>query len=310
MIHSQFLRQKLQGSGPKPMIYGHRGARGELPENTMPSIRHLVENGIHAVEIDVQNTSDSVPVLHHDPEISINLAKDQNGDWLDQTGPKIIESTYAELQSYDLGGLKPGTEYQKKFPNQIILSDVSVPTLDTFCKWLSAQSDFVANIEIKSYATRTDLGDSPQGLATTVISKLEKYNVSEQAIISSFDWRVLKECRRLDDQITLGFLSYFDRPNPPMQPNIYSSSPWMAGADWVNADTSLPRIINRLGGQIWAPYFQDVTQDHVTSAQQLGLIVNVWTVNEETDIFRMIDYGVDGIITDFPARTKALLSGK
>lgn len=308
MIHSQFLREKLQGSDAKPLIYGHRGARGELPENTMPSIRHLVENGIFAVEIDVQNTADSVPILHHDPEISVNLAKDRNGDWLDKTGPKIIESTYSDLVRYDLGALKPGTDYQKKFPNQIELDDVTVPTLETFCEWLSGQPDFVANIEIKSYANRSDLGDSPSGLARTVINALEKHHVSEHAIISSFDWRVLTECRRLDDQITLGFLSYFDRPNPPMQPNIYFNSPWMAGAYWSGNDASFPRIVQRLGGQIWAPYFQDITKEHVISAQQFGLIVNVWTVNEEADILRMIDYGVDGIITDFPARTKALLS--
>lgn len=308
MIHSQFLREKLLGSKVKPLIYGHRGARGELPENTMPSIRHLVENGIFAVEIDVQNTADSVPILHHDPEISINLAKDKDGRWLDQTGPKIIESTYSDLKRYDLGALKPGTDYQKKFPDQIVLDDVSVPTLETFCAWLSEQPEFVANIEIKSYANRTDLGDSPSDLARTVITALKKYDVSEHVIISSFDWRVLAECRRLDGQITLGFLSYFDRPNSPMQPNIYPNSPWMAGADWSGSDKSLPGIIKDLGGEIWAPYFQDITKDHVTSAQQLGLIVNVWTVNEGPDILRMIDFGVDGIITDFPARTKTLLS--
>lgn len=309
MIHSQFLRKKLLGLEAKPLIYGHRGARGELPENTMPSIRHLVENGIFAVEIDVQNTADSVAILHHDPEISTNLAKDENGDWLDQTGPKIIESTYSDLLSYDLGALKPGTDYQKKFPDQLVMDDVSVPSLETFCEWLSEQPDFVANIEIKSYANRSDLGDSPSGLARTVITTLEKYGVSEHAIISSFDWRVLTECRRLDNQITLGFLSYFDRPNPPMQPNIYTGSPWMAGAHWSGDKTSLPKIIKNLGGQIWAPFFQDITKEHVAMAQQIGLIVNVWTVNEEADILTMIDYGVDGIITDFPARTKALLSG-
>lgn len=309
MIHSHFLRQKLRDADKKPIIYGHRGARGELPENTMPGILHLVENGIYAVEIDVQNTADSITILHHDPEISFNLAKDQHGNWLGKTGPKIIESRYSDLKLFDVGELRPGTDYQKRFPEQAVLRNVSVPQLDTFCEWLSDQPEFVVNIEIKSYANRSDLGDDPKSLANSVVTRLEKFGVKEQSIISSFDWRVLRECHNLDDQITLGFLSYYDRPNPPMQPNIYPDSPWMAGAHWSGAETSMPSIIKSFGGQIWAPYFEDIAKEDVVLAQQTGLIVNVWTVNEEADIYRMIDFGVDGIITDFPARTKALLTG-
>lgn len=310
MIPSVIVNLKARSTDQSPLIYGHRGARGEMPENTMASFQYLIKHGITAVEIDVQNTVDAVPIIHHDPQISVNLARNTKGEWLSEPGPKIIESSHSDLTAFDIGTLKNGTDYQKRFPDQVALSGISIPTLDEFCIWLKSHTDVVGNIEIKSYANRVDLGDSPDALARSVIDTLKKHSVESQAIISSFDWRVLSACHLIDAQIARGYLSYFDRENPPMQPNIFPQSPWMAGANWNGPDDSLPDTIASLHGHIWAPYFEDITERQIARAKELGLIVNVWTVNDSQDISKMIKLGVDGIITDFPLRAKSILSAE
>ena len=137
--------------GASPIIYGHRGARGDMPENTMPAFQHLVNCGLRAVELDVQTTADGVPIIHHDPHVSPNLAREANGEWLTELGPKIVESSVEQLKSYDIGTLRPGSDYQQRFPHQAQLNQVTIPTLEEFCHWAQNYPDLLINIEVKSY---------------------------------------------------------------------------------------------------------------------------------------------------------------
>lgn len=70
---------------------------------------------------------------------------------------------------------------------------------------------------------------------------------------------------------------------------------------------SLPQAVADAGGQMWCPFFMEVTQEQVEEAHALGLLVNAWTVNSVRDINRMIDMGLDGIVTDFPGRVQDCL---
>ena len=137
--------------GASPIIYGHRGARGDMPENTMPAFQYLVDCGLRAVELDVQTTADGVPIIHHDPHVSPNLARKPNGEWLTELGPKIVESSVEQLKSYDIGTLRPGSDYQQRFPHQAQLNQVTIPTLEEFCHWAQNYPDLLINIEVKSY---------------------------------------------------------------------------------------------------------------------------------------------------------------
>ena len=92
-----------------------------------------------------------------------------------------------------------------------------------------------------------------------------------------------------------------------MSVNIYEGSAWMDGVSLAAHGGALPQAIASLGGQIWSPYFKDITSEKLEQAREAGLIVNSWTVNEPSDIHRMIDLGVDGIITDYPARVQRCL---
>jgi glycerophosphoryl diester phosphodiesterase len=97
------------------------------------------------------------------------------------------------------------------------------------------------------------------------------------------------------------------------QDNIRSrdkSSLWTAGLHVRDFGGSLPRLVKVAGGAAWSPYYGDVTRETVQEAQQLGLKVVVWTVNEPRDIERMIDLGVDGIISDYPDRLRRIAAGR
>ena len=86
-------------------IYGHRGARGDLPENTLESFKYLFENNINAYETDILISKDLVPVITHDFRLDPSLTKDNEGNWIKDENIKIFDLTYEELLKFDVGSL-------------------------------------------------------------------------------------------------------------------------------------------------------------------------------------------------------------
>ncbi len=283
----------------QPRIYGHRGARGVWPENTMAGFAYLRDLGIGGVEIDVQLSADGVPVVIHDPRIPMQIARDARGAWLDAPGPRIMELTTAELMRFDMGRLNPAHPYGARFPEQQPVDGARIPRLSEFLDWAAQDPQMVLNIEIKSFAPRADLSAPPHALAEAVAHALSHQRSPNPCLVSSFDWRVLSALRDLAPQIARGYLSHAE---PGDDCTIYAGSPWMDGLDLADHGQSLPRLIAAQGAQAWCPWFGDLTSDDLEAAHALGIAVNVWTVNETRDIAAMRAMGVDGVITDYPAR--------
>ena len=82
--------------------------------------------------------------------------------------------------------------------------------------------------------------------------------------------------------------------------SLDKASEWTAGFNPADYGHSLPRTIKAAGGTIWSPYFGDVDAELISLSHRLGLAVVVWTVNKPADMARMIEIGVDGIISDRP----------
>src|SRR6185436_14851722 len=99
-------------------VQGHRGTRGNLPENTLPAFERALELGVDTLELDCGVTKDGVVVIAHDPALNRDFARDAGGRWLEGATPAIHDLNYAELARHDVGRLKPGTEYAKRFPRQ------------------------------------------------------------------------------------------------------------------------------------------------------------------------------------------------
>jgi len=109
----------MAATGDAIQIYGHRGARGLAPENSIPAYKTGLAIGIDFVDMDVHMTKDKVVVVTHDFTLNPNLTRDKDGKWIDENGlPAIKDLSFKELQQYDIGRLKPGTDYGKNFALQ------------------------------------------------------------------------------------------------------------------------------------------------------------------------------------------------
>ncbi len=290
-------------------LYGHRGCRGLMPENTLESFRHTLSLGIRAIEIDVLATRDGVPVVTHNPRLLADSTRDPDGRWLEGEGPRIHELTYQELQGYDVGALRPGSAYADLFPEQAVMPGLRVPAFAAVAALAAepANADVWLNVEIKS-----DPGDPANTppipeFVRGVLTPIWRARIADRVLLQSFDWRILAEIRRQAPGLPLSYLTYLDQPRRPPTPNIWAGSPWMAGHALADHGGSLPRTIAAAGGQAWAPHYSDINRPLLEEARALGLLVNVWTANAPADIDRMIALGVDGIITDYPGRAQRRL---
>ena len=82
---------------------------------------------------------------------------------------------------------------------------------------------------------------------------------------------------------------------------------WTSCFDIDDFSESIPHAIQAAGGRYWAPYYKHVTFNNIQTAHQLGIQVFVWTPDSRSEMERLIDMGVDGIITDRPDILKAIL---
>jgi glycerophosphoryl diester phosphodiesterase len=119
-----------------------------------------------------------------------------------------------------------------------------------------------------------------------------------RAQILSFDWRTLQVVQRIAPEIPTVYLSaqrpWLDNIAAAAQPSL-----WTAGVQF-GEHRSVPRMVKAAGGRIWSVYFGDVDGAKVQEAQSLGLKVLVWTVNDAPTMERMLDLGIDGLVTDRP----------
>ena len=131
---------------------------------------------------------------------------------------------------------------------------------------------------------------------------------SDRVMLESFDWRTLLLAQKQAPQIPTVYLTQQAEPDPNIYPD--KPSPWTAGFNPRDYGGSVPRTVKAAGGAIWSPYYVDVDQTSVAEAHRLGLPVVVWTVNQPEDMARLIDMGVDGIISDRPDLLRAQAARK
>lgn len=293
-------------------LHGHRGARGVLPENTLIGYRNTFEIGVQVVEIDIMVTADGVPVLTHNPSLMAAATRGPDGEWLEQDSKPIVQMSRNELQKFDVGGLRDGTTYAARYPDQAFLSGIKIPDLAQLVDMVQKPefANIWLNIEIKSNPDRPNDAPPLPLLVAPVLAVIDAADLADRVLLQSFDWRVLAEIARQAPHIPRSHLTFATRNHPAMAANVIEGSPWMDGASLAAHNGSIPQVITSLGGAVWSPYFQDLTAETLAEAQALGLVVNVWTVNTRADINRMIDLGVDGIITDYPARAQRCLLAK
>ncbi len=291
-------------------VQGHRGARGLLPENTIPAFERAIELGVDVLELDLGLTRDGVPVVHHDRVLNPDRTRDAAGAWLSGPGPFIRTLDLAELSEFDVGRAAPGGKTAEQFPEQASRDGTRIPTLSEVLA-LGRRPGAGAirfNLETKLTPLAPEETAGPEEFARSVVAVLRAEGMLGRANVQSFDWRVLFEARRLAPELSTVCLtaeqSWLDnvhrgRPDP---------SPWTAGLDVGAFGGSVPRMVEAAGCAVWSPYYRDLTAEAVAEAHALGLKVVVWTVNEADEMLALARMGVDGIITDYPDRAIEVLA--
>ena len=160
-------------------------------------------------------------------------------------------------------------------------------------------------MEIKSTPDEKNLTPDPQDLVQIVLNEINNSNLKDKIIISALDWRILREIKKQSPEIPRAYLTFQQEKGMKIKKTIYSKSPWIDHIP-LTIVYDLPKIIKELGGSAWHPYYKDINKKAVKDAHDNNLPVNVWTVNDEDDMLKMIEYGVDGIMTDYPLRLKNL----
>ena len=254
-----------------PLVFAHRGGAALRPENTILSFDHGLSLGADGLELDVHLSRDGVVVVHHDT----TLERTTNG-----RGP-IAAHTADELARLDAGyhfgppspaeSVAASGRPSARHPYRGLAG--GVPRLDTV---LARYRDARIIIELKV--------NTPE-LAHRTIDVIRAANAVDRVSLGSFGTRVLRAARACEPRIRTG------SSREETRLALYRS--------WVRWPVRHPRY-QEFQVPEWAGSTRVVSPRFVKYAHDAGVFVAVWTVDEEADMRRLLDWGVDAIISDRP----------
>ena len=302
----------LGGCATQFDLQAHRGGRGLMPENTLAAFAKAMEIGVTTLELDVGITQDGVMVISHDRYLNPDVIRDAEGRHLTERGATLMSIPFAELQRFDAGRIKRGSSYAKTFSQQQAVDGERIPALSALFELAKQRnaSDVRFNIETKISPNAAGETLPPEPFVRALIAEIRNAGLTARATIQSFDWRALQIAQKEAPEIVTVYLSSQQGAGDTVQAGKPGASPWLAGFDVDDYAGSVARTVAAAGGSVWSPHYKDITQALVRDAQSLGLQVVPWTVNDEADLARLLDWKVDGLITDYPDLLRALMKAR
>lgn len=252
-VRDRILPRFYAWSMRKPFVIGHACAGGEAPANTLAGVRQCLDAGAEAMEIDVQLTSDGIPILMHDT--TVDRTTNLHGD--------VRSLTQAQLAAADAGDGEP-------VPTLADVLDLVAGRLTVMCELKATPGE----------------ADHDARLVDAVMDTLRSHDATYWSAIHSFDATIVERARQVEPHISATIIT-----GP------------------VSGD-EVPRLLSRLlkrHGQAISVYHPSVDPALVTAAKRRQVTVWTWTPDSEADWQRVIDAGVDGIITNYPHRLRAYL---
>lgn len=274
--------RNMQVQSPVFDKQGHRGARGLMPENTIPAMLKAIDLGVTTLEMDAVVTKDKQVILSHEPFFSHDITTRPDGNPIDKNEEKsynIYAMTYLETQQYDVGS-KPHPRFSKQQRLQVrkpLLTDV-IDSVITYCKKNNLPVPFF-NIETKTQAaTDNTFHPAPQEFVELLMRVIERKQLSAKVIIQSFDFRTLKIVHEKHPSVmTAALIEDYDKRTTKDHLQELGFTP-----------------------TIYSPAFSLVNIDLINYCHQYNMKVIPWTVNEKDKIGELKAMGVDGIISDYP----------
>jgi glycerophosphoryl diester phosphodiesterase len=268
-------------------IQGHRGARGHFPENTIQGFLQAIAMGVNGIEMDVVISKDKQVVVSHEPWMNELFCLDPEGMPVEKNTRgqyNLYHMTYAEIASFDCG-----VNGNPNFPEQKKVSAVK-PLLRDVIRSVEAflQKDqlpgITYNIEIKSEPELyQDFQPEPAEFVALVMAEIKQHKLKGDFYISSFDPAILQVVHQKHPDVQIGLL--------------------------VENSAALHENLKTLGFKpgIYSPYFQLINEELIAELHAQQIRLNTWTVNNTEDMKKLVELGVDGIITDYPDRLVKLI---
>lgn len=261
---------------------GHRGCRGLLPENSIPAFIKAIDLGVSTLEMDVAVSQDHKIIVSHEPWMSGKICITPDFETIDEEMEqqfKIYEMSSDMISIFDCGSLG-----NPRFPKQEKLSVSKPPLMDVFktCEQYIQEhkkQKVHYNIEIKSKAEWDSIyTPSPDVFSDLLVGEIKTSGIDmSRFCLQSFDIRILRYLHSNYPEITLAFLI---------------EKPFNDVSDLIDHLGFTPPILS--------PYYKLLNQQKIENAQKLGMKVIPWTVNDKEEMQQLMDWGVNGIITDYP----------
>ena len=275
-------------------LHGHRGARGLMPENTLPAFQKAVDLGMNFLELDVVLTKDKQIIVHHDTEINPQICIHKEGKPLKRE--PISTWTLSQIKELDCGSIK-----NLRFPEQEIIENTPIPTLREVISFVKNHEKtnpnnprIKLNIELKFPETHS-ISDI-QEFVSLFIKLIDEDKFIDQSVVQSFEIKAIVELKKIKPNIITSALF------APTKIEFFR-------LQYFFGDGVRKNIIftaKEAGASYVSPYYPYVTKDFVSLAHANGLKVLPWTVNTKEEMLRLNDCGVDGIISDFPNKLKEI----
>lgn len=267
-----------QASQSSPITFykiGHRGTRGYMPENTIPSMKKALDLGANTIEFDVHVTKDNKVVVNHDAAINPiynSLPGKQNPDKADVKSHILYQMDYDQIREIIVGG-KPYPQFHKQ---STVASYMPLLTelIDSMENYSGKKVNYL--LEIKGYPKSDGIEQpAPEEYMKLLMNGFNYKKLGKRLIIQSFDERYLQILNRDYPEIELGYLAN---------------------------KASLEEDLKKMGFKpaFYNPQFNSVTKELVDKCHSNTIKITPWTVNTSTDVKQMKEFGVDGVITDYP----------
>lgn len=263
-------------------VQGHRGDRGNFPENTIPAFISAVKKGVDVIELDVVISKDKKVVVSHEPFMHSLYVLTPSGDSISedkQESFNIYKMPYDSIKKFDSGSkgnrLFPNQQKQKTY--KPLLSE-AIDSVETYIAENNLQP-VSYNIELKSSEDKYgNYQPAPEEFVNLVMEVIQNKNIEQKMNLQSFDVNILNEIHKSYPEVETAYLIYTEGIEKNLalldfQPEIYS------------------------------PHYEMVKDTaFVDSIKSMEMKLIPWTVNEPKAIKKMIELNVDGIITDYPER--------
>jgi len=301
-------------------LQAHRGGLGLVVESTLPAFENALRLGVSTLELDVQITEDGQAVVTHDRQINARKCQDTApvapGDpEFPYVGKYINTLTLAQVKTMDCG-----SRTLSEFPAQRPAPGARMPLLrEVFDVVKRYHAHGVKlNVETKVEAGAPSETAPREQFVQVTAREIWRARMLDQVTIQSFDWGALMRMRRVEPRLPIVALTNRDF----LQTGQPGRSPWLGGIDIDDFDGDPIRAIRSFGADAFSPvhgfpqngtindpgYVPYTTKEMVTRAHRAGIKVVPWTIDDEATMNKLIDDGVDGIITDYPDRLREVMA--